>query len=119
MKIKQISGILITFFLPLIVMGQSETYSIDLAKFNSQKSDEFSPVYYKNGLVFCSNRTMSLFKNYLTSENKGLLKINYVDTVSGKVKLFSKNLSTKFNDGPASFSKGGDTIYFSRNLKVD
>jgi outer membrane protein OmpA-like peptidoglycan-associated protein len=119
MKIKQISGILITFFLPLIVMGQSETYTVDLAKFNSQKSDEFSPVYYKNGLVFCSNRTMSLFKNYLTSENKGLLKINYVDTVSGKVKLFSKNLSTKFNDGPASFSKGGDTIYFSRNLKVD
>jgi outer membrane protein OmpA-like peptidoglycan-associated protein len=35
------------------------------------------------------------------------------------VKLFSKNLSTKFNDGPASFSKDGDTIYFSRNLKID
>ena len=57
--------------------------------------------------------------NYLTPENKGLLKINFVDTVSGKVRLFSKNLSTRFNDGPASFSKNGDTIYFSRNLKVD
>jgi outer membrane protein OmpA-like peptidoglycan-associated protein len=119
MKIKQISGILISLFLPLVVLGQSETYSIDLAKFNSQKSDEFSPEFYKDGLVFCSNRKWNLFKNYLTSENKGLLKINYVDTVSGKVKLFSKDLSTKFNDGPASFNRRGDTIYFSRNLKVD
>lgn len=119
MKIKQVSVILIALLLPLAVMGQSETYSIDIARFNSQKSDEFSPVYYRNGLVFCSNRSNNLFKNYLTSENKGILKINYVDTVSGKVKLFSKNLSTKFNDGPASFSRGGDTIYFSRNLKVD
>jgi outer membrane protein OmpA-like peptidoglycan-associated protein len=119
MKIKQVSGILIALFLPLIVMGQSETYSVDIASFNSQKSDEFCPVYYKNGLVFCSNRNKNLFKNYLTSENKGLLKINYIDTASGKVKLFSKSLSTRFNDGPASFTRGGDTIYFSRNLKVD
>jgi hypothetical protein len=119
MKIKLIIGILIALFLPLAAMGQSETYSVDIAKFNSPKSDEFSPVYYKNGLVFCSNRKWNLLKNYQTSENKGLLKINYVDTVSGKVRLFSKNLCTKFNDGPASFSKSGDTIYFSRNLKVD
>ena len=119
MKIKQVSGLLAALFLPLIVMGQSETYSVNIAKFNSQKSDEFSPVYYKNGLVFCSNRTSSLLKNYRTSENKGLLKISYIDTASGKVKLFSKSLSTRFNDGPASFTRGGDTIYFSRNLKVD
>ena len=119
MKIKKTSAILIAFLLPLAVIGQSETYSVDYAKFNSRRSDEFSPVYYKNGLVFCSNRNRNLFKNYLTPENKGLLKINFVDTVSGKVKLFSKDLKTKFNDGPASFSSNGDTIYFSRNLKVD
>ncbi len=119
MKIKQVSGILVALFVPLIVLGQSETYSVNIARFSSPKNDEFSPVYYKNGIVFCSNRNISLFKNYLTSDNKGLLKINYADTASGKVKLFSKNLSTRFNDGPASFSRGGDTIYFSRNLKVD
>lgn len=106
-------------FLPLILEGQSETYSIKTAKFNSKNSDEFSPVYYKSGLIFCSNRNHNLFKNYVTSENKGLLKINYVDTLTGKVRLFSKNLSSRFHDGPASFSKNEDTIYFSRNLKVD
>ena len=119
MKIKKTSAILIAFLLPFAVIGQSETYSVGYAKFNSRKSDEFSPAFYKNGLVFCSNRNRNLFKNYLTSENKGLLKINFVDTVSGKVRLFSKDLKTKYNDGPASFSRSGDTIYFSRNLKVD
>ena len=31
----------------------------------------------------------------------------------------SKDLKTKLNDGPASFSRNSDTIYFSRNLVVD
>lgn len=119
MKIKQISGILIALLLPIVVAGQPETYSIDIARFNSKKYDEFSPVYYRDGLVFCSNQNRNLIKNYRTSENKGLLKINFVDFLTGRVTLFSKNLATRFNDGPASFSRNGDTIYFSRNLKVD
>jgi outer membrane protein OmpA-like peptidoglycan-associated protein len=57
--------------------------------------------------------------NYSTSENKGLLKICFIDTISGKVSLFSKNLKTKYNDGPASFSSSMDTIYYSRNQKID
>jgi outer membrane protein OmpA-like peptidoglycan-associated protein len=69
--------------------------------------------------VFCSNRKSDLIKNYSTSEDKGLLKIFFVDTLSGKVRLFSKELRTKFNDGPASFNINNDTIYFSRNVKVD
>ena len=71
MKIQKTSGILIAFLLPLAVIGQSETYSVDYAKFNSRKSDEFSPVYYKNGLVFCSNRNRDLFKNYLDFRKQG------------------------------------------------
>jgi len=119
MKIKFILVFLISFMLPVLVSGQSETYTVDVTGFSSRKNDEFSPVYFKNGLVFCSNRNWNLVRNYMTSEEKGLLKISYVDTVSGKVKLFSKSLSTKYNDGPASFSKNYDTIFFSRNLKVD
>jgi len=119
MKIKYISGILAALLFPLVVFGQPETFTVKIARFNSNKSDEFSPVYYKNGIVFCSNMNRSLFINYLTPEDKGLIKINFADTATGKVRLFSKNLKTRFNDGPASFSKNGDTIYFSRNLKVD
>jgi hypothetical protein len=119
MKIKYISGILTLLLFPMVVLGQPETYTVRAARFNSNKGDEFSPVYYRNGIVFCSNMNRSLVINYLTPENKGLVKINFADTVSGKVSLFSRNLKSRFNDGPASFSKKGDTIYFSRNLKVD
>jgi len=119
MKINFISVFLILFMLPLVASGQSETYAVGVAGFSNRKNDEFSPVYFKDGLVFCSNKNWNLFRNYMTSEEKGLLKINFVDLASGKVKLFSKTLSTKYNDGPAAFSKNYDTIYFSRNLKVD
>jgi outer membrane protein OmpA-like peptidoglycan-associated protein len=122
MKRKLISALTAALLIQTLIFGQSATYNVELAKFSSRKFDEFSPVYYKNGLVFCSNRNESFLFNYLTSENKGLLKIVYVDTAKQdsrrSVRLFSKDLKTTFNDGPASFSKNGDTIYFSRNLKV-
>jgi outer membrane protein OmpA-like peptidoglycan-associated protein len=118
MKRTHISVVVIALLFPLLVAGQSQTYTVNIAKFSTNKYDEFSPVYYRNGIVFCSNRNHSLFLNYLTPDDKSLLKINYADTVTAKARLFSKSLRTKFNDGPASFSRNGDTIYFSRNLKV-
>jgi outer membrane protein OmpA-like peptidoglycan-associated protein len=104
-----------------IILGQSETYIVRKASFSSDKYDEFSPVYYKNGIVFCSNRTLGL-SNHTTSQNKGLFKICYIDT-TGKAgwenaKLFSKNLSTILNDGPVTFNTLLDTVYYSRNHDV-
>jgi outer membrane protein OmpA-like peptidoglycan-associated protein len=101
--------------------GQSATYDVKKASFSSDRYDEFSPVYYKNGLVFCSNRNLSL-SSHSTSQNKGLFKIYYIDT-TGKAdwestKLFSKNLTTILNDGPVTFNSTRDTIYFSRNQDV-
>ena len=119
MKIIKTSVFLLLISFTPDLFGQAETYSVVAAGFNSKINDEFSPVYYKNGLVFTSNRNWNLFRNYQTSDNKGLLKINFADTLTNKVKLFSRSLSTRYNDGPASFTKNGDTIYFSRNLKVD
>ena len=119
---KLILIIFIIYCLPSIILGQEETYTIRKAPFSSDKYDEFSPVYYRDGIVFCTNRN-SNFLNYSTAENKGLIKINYIDTVRGEnwrnARLFSKNLKSKFNDGPVTFNSRGDTIYFSRNLEVD
>jgi outer membrane protein OmpA-like peptidoglycan-associated protein len=104
-----------------LIIGQPETYVVKRASFTSDKYDEFSPVYYKDGIVFCSNRNMG-FSNRTTSQNKGLFKICYIDT-TGKAdwqsaKLFSKNLTTIFNDGPVTFNTSRDTIYFSRNQDI-
>jgi outer membrane protein OmpA-like peptidoglycan-associated protein len=121
MILRYLTSIIIALFIPALVSAQQETYTIKLAPFSSQKYDEFSPVFYKNGIVFCTNRNNNL-TNYSTSQDKGLFKINYIDT-SGKAnwqsaRLLSKDLTSKLNDGPATFNSNGDTIYFSRNLEV-
>lgn len=122
MKRKLILIILITVCFLQLVYTQSETYTIQKAPFSTDKYDEFSPVYYGNGLVFCSTRTSTLL-NYSNPEEKGLLKITYVELKNGsdplKVRLFSRNLTTRFNDGPATFNSRGDTIYYSRNIFVN
>ena len=93
------------------------------ASFSTDKYDEFSPVCYKNSIVFCSNRPITKVLNYSTEQNKGFIKINVFDSVSQSssqtVRLFSKSLNTKLNDGPVTFNSMGDTIYFSRNIIVD
>jgi hypothetical protein len=114
-----------TYFLQTKVEGegQSETYSVKKAAFSTDKYDEFSPVSYKNGIVFCSNRATTKILSYSTEDNKGLIKITFFDTLaenqSQSVKFFSKKLNSKFNDGPVTFSSKGDTIYYSRNILVD
>jgi outer membrane protein OmpA-like peptidoglycan-associated protein len=112
-----------TYFLKTKVEGQPETYSVKKASFSTDKYDEFSPVSYKNSIVFCSNRPLTKLLNYSTEQNKGLIKINAFDSVgegnSPAVRVFSKYLNTKLNDGPVTFNSKGDTIYFSRNISID
>jgi hypothetical protein len=123
MNFKLLLIILISFTLNQLSTGQQETYTVTKAPFSSKKYDEFCPVYYKNGIVFSTNRQSGSLTNYSSSQDRGQVKINYIDT-TGKVawrksELFSKSLKTHFNDGPVTFNSRGDTIYYSRNLQVD
>jgi outer membrane protein OmpA-like peptidoglycan-associated protein len=122
MNYKLATGILVASFFQSMLLGQNETYSIKKAFFSSDIYDEFSPVYYQNDIVFCSNRNLSLL-NRSTDQNKGLFKIYFVDTTLDSdwqsARLFSKKLTTSLNDGPVTFNKWRDTIYYSRNLEVN
>ena len=111
-RLRYFPVLLILLVIPHLAEAQVESYTIKKTRFSSKNSDEFSPVYYKDGLVFCSNMTRSLVKNYLTPDDKGLLNIVFADTLNWKVRLFARELRTMFNDGPASFSRNGDTVYF-------
>ncbi len=105
-----------------VIVAQKETYSVTLAPFSSPRYDEFSPVYYGNGIVFCSNRTPSMFIKRSNEMNRSPFKISYIETSGDRnwndVILFSRDLQTPLNDGPVTFNKNGDTIYFSGNLEV-
>lgn len=114
-------GIFASFLTQSYLLAQTETYTVELAPFSSKKYDEFSPVYYKNGIVFCANMNQDLFVSYSTSENKSLFKILFVEPKEKNnwksVELFSKELKSDFNDGPVTFNSSGDEIYFSRNIE--
>jgi flagellar motor protein MotB len=122
MKKRLLAVILIAFLMQQICDGQTQSYKVSTASFSSKKYDEFSPAYYKNGIVFCTNRSPGMFLNYTNSQNKRQFNIYYASTDGisdpGKSRLFSKDLKSKLNDGPVSFNCTGDTIYYSRNLLV-
>ena len=106
-----------------VTLGQQETYTVTKAAFSSDKYDEYSPVFYNNGIVFTSNRGSGSFVDYSGSSGKPTFDINYIDTTKKvtwrKSEVFSNSLKTPFNEGTASFSRSGDTVYFTRNLHVD
>jgi len=83
----------------------AQRYRVEKTGFTSEKYDDYSPVYYKDGLVFCSNRKLDVMVVYTTSENKQGTSMWYA--VPGEdgmqtVQVFSKELLTNLNDGPAT-----------------
>ncbi|MBL4593544.1 MAG: PD40 domain-containing protein, partial [Flavobacteriales bacterium] len=81
---------------------------------------EYAPVYYKNGIVFCGVNTNNEALTYIDDETgKQLTDIYFVPIENGmfaEKELFSSELKTSFHDGPITFSKDGNTAYFTRNI---
>ena len=116
MNLKASIFLIMTILLTSSLLAQQQPYTITRAPFSTDTFDEFAPAYYKNGLVFCSDRGQAVNK-----QGQRVLKMYYADITVAKSpsRLLSKDLKTKLNDGPAAFSRNSDTIYFSRNLVVD
>lgn len=76
---------------------------------------EFSPVFYNNGLVFVS----SYNKGLRDKKGETFLELFYSELDANGLPLkrddFSVNLNSTKHEGPVSFNKTGDVIYFTRN----
>jgi len=111
----------LTFFSETILNAQDEIFIVKRTSFSSGITDEFSPVYYRDGLVFCSNGGDKSIIGY--SENqKGLFKILFVKKTKSGWKhpgLLATDLTTFFNDGPITFNSSGNIAYFSRNCRIE
>ena len=102
--------------------AQSQSYIVKPASFSSRIYDEFSPVFYKGGIVFCSNQSDNSLVSYKDEQNR-LFKIFYV-TRKGSTgwkhpKILAKEITTDFNDGPVTFNENGNIIYYSRNNSIE
>jgi hypothetical protein len=116
MKIRTSASVILLFLVLNTITAQQAPYNITKTTFSTDTYDEFAPVFYRNGLVFCSDRGQAV-----NSQGKAVVKMFYADTAfaNKKISPFSKDLKSKLNDGPASFNRAGDTIYYSRNLVVE
>ncbi len=100
--------------------GGQEFYSIERVPVSSESFDDFSPAFYRNGIAFTSNRTTSFLIARLTEEGENFFNIFYTEKEDEKgwksPSMLSRELSSNFHDGPASFSADGNTVYFTRNI---
>ena len=102
--------------------AQSDSYIIKPTPFSSRIYNEFSPVFYKGGIVFCSDQSDNSLVSYKNDQNR-LFKIFYV-TRNGSSgwshpKLLAKEITTAFNDGPVTFNENGNIMYYSRNNSIE
>lgn len=93
-------------------------YKIEHLNINSSTLD-FGTNYYKDNIVFASTRaTPKMIKRYYNWTRQPYWDM-YVSEVSGqqlnKPVKFDKQFSKRLHDGPASFSKDGNFMAYTRN----
>ncbi len=121
-KFIQITASLFVSFLLLCynpAQSQTNIYSVTKTSWSSPDFEEFSPVYFNDNLVFCSNRKNVSLLTYQDAKNSllSMFSIEINDSAKdNRISLFSTALTTQLNDGPATFNLNADTIYFSQNL---
>ena len=85
---------------------------------------DFSPVFFENGVVFVSSREagskpglMPIGKDVWTGEDFTALYFAEMDGEGrlGAARMFDETLWTRFHEGPATFSRGGDLLFFTKN----
>ena len=95
----------------------SSIYDVRASSMNTEFA-EFSPVYYRGGILFASSRSegnTSSKKYHWNQEN--YLDLYYAADVStGESDPFETN--TKLHDGPVSFYMDGSRVIFTRNEKA-
>jgi len=104
------------------IKENSGRYTLGSFEYNSIYS-EFAPTFYKEGLIFSSDRdTGNLAKYRHTWNSKDFLdlyKIN-VDSVSkNTVVKLDNTINTKLHESTTAISKDGSTLYFTRNNIID
>ena len=118
--------------LRLIVLGflvfscniaESQNFAASKTPFSLDRYQDYSPVYFRGGLVFCSTRQADTLAEQMSTDQMEDANIWYVPLKESKEPeadpILLEELFTPFNDGPATFSPDGLEIYYSRNLDVD
>lgn len=94
------------------ISTNKDSFLVVKADFNAVEAD-FSPVFFKDKLVFSTTRPMQSKEDRFTGQ--GFSSIMMYDSSQKSLSVFPLPQSQKFNVGSAIFNRAGDTIYFSAN----
>ncbi|WP_430815426.1 hypothetical protein [Carboxylicivirga sp. RSCT41] len=101
------------------LMRDSSRYKVTPLEVNTS-FDEFGPSLLGNDLVFTSNRPVkSVAKRSDALTGQAFFDLYSLNNETREVKEFSKELQTKYNDGPICFSSDSKTAYLTRNASYD
>ncbi len=80
---------------------------------------EFAPTFYKNGLIFSSDRDTGNLARYRHSWNSkdflDLYKIHADSSSENKVVKLQNPINTRWHESTSVVTKDGSTLYFTRN----
>lgn len=85
---------------------------------------DMCPAYYQEGIVYSSARdSFSMVKNNYEWDNQPFLDLYVSKSTTGinlsKDKVLSKELNSRFHEGPVCFTSDFNTIYFTRNSYIN
>jgi outer membrane protein OmpA-like peptidoglycan-associated protein len=120
----KIISILLFSILTVMLSAQDTTFicvpdGIEVASLEkiNTKSIEFSPVYYQNGIVFVEARERNSILDPKTGQPYFDLMYAdlYPDGMAENPVFFSPNIRTQYHEGPCTFSRDYNEIFFTRS----
>ena len=101
---------------------QPSVYEVKRMSFNIDGFNNISPVIVKSGIIFCSDRRFSAFRDRTSYDGRRLYNIYLAvkrDTsgFSKPIELTSER-SNKFNNGPLCLAPDGKTVYFTSEVET-
>lgn len=98
----------------------SLAFTVSEVTFNSGDAD-FSPMYYKKGIVFLSGRKSPAYVQHVNSvDNSNFFDLYYTEPLGGEYSVpvkFHNDFSSTLHEGPITFFDKGKKSVFSKNVR--
>lgn len=89
-------------------------FEVQSLEFNTRDYKEYAPVIYQDGIVFISDKPKDLIILNRNLYNDIFIAHKQKENKWSVPEAFSNELNSRFNEGPVTFSKDGNTIFFTR-----
>ncbi len=95
-------------------------YRLERLQINSPVYNEMAPAFYKDGILFSSDRKYDIVQVTKDQDDSYLYNIYYTKRIGkrnwDRPSLFSKDISSRYNESSVCFSPDSTEIYFTKTM---